>query len=381
MIMEKGERKFSGDEDFVRSLEPDYGASAEQAVSDDPKGPVVSQGQEDSDTSASGPASVDVKSYGAPKHHQNFHPHRKRRFEIVSIIFMVFLFVFLIFLSASTGTNPFVVLLSMMPTILTIVVALLIYESLADNRHVLWVLPLILSFVFNWYGKSSYTIFPNIDVDVLTALNVVLSFLYLVINYFALQQPIPKDKEVIIKEVVKEADIPFELTNFIASIEDKSKALNFVIGRVYNSYHGGSRALREKINMKQDWYDQFSQIPSDVDDIDFDALEKLVSKIEERLLMLNSTEREVFGDDCRHFKNLVRDEKGRDRIIDVLDRNDKDPVVSYYEGALQFCGKVRDYIAQRSVPEVKNDYVQRPDENVKKAAPRSSKWNWKRLFR
>jgi hypothetical protein len=82
---------------------------------------------------------------------------------------------------------------------------------------------------------------------------------------------------------------------------------------------------------------------------------------------------EIFGAEHKNFKNLVRDSAGKDKIIDVLDKNDKDPVKNYIEGALQFCGRVKDFMKKREAPVIENKYVIRPDEE-KKSAPRTSSW-------
>ncbi len=368
-------KKFSGSEDFAKSLEPDY-SSFETSSSSSNKSPVINS-VHSKNSSADSSVHHSFNNNSSNNSGSSLHP-RRRVFDFVSIIFLFLLLLFVFFLSASVDANPFIVFLSFLPVVLTIVFSLLIYESFSNNFHSLWVLPLILVFLFNWFGKGSYSLFSGIDVDVLSVLNLFVSYLFLLVVFLALRSP----SRVVERVVVKEKDVPFQLSDFIASIEDKSKALNFVIGRVYNAYHGGSRELREKINMKQEWYDEFSEIVRDPDNVDFAALEALISKIEDRLSRLTLPEKQVFGSAHKSFKNLVRDPHGNDRVIDVLDKNDKDPVFSYYEGALQFCGKVRDYIARRSVPEVKNDYVPRSDDSnvAKNSGSLSSGWSRVKKF-
>lgn len=306
--------------------------------------------------------------------------HRRKRFEIFAAIFLALLLFAVMFIAMSADSSPFIVLIAFTPTLFTVVIAMVVYEAHKDNKHILWGLPLVFSFAFYWLASNAHGIIAGIDVEVLTAMNVLFSFFYLIVNYFLLQKPAPKmrsEVRVVVKEREVEVEvIPEDLSKFIASIEDKGKALNFAIGRVYNAYHGGTKELRQKINIKQEWYDEFSQIPSDPKKIDLVSLSALISTIEARLRLLEKTEVEIFGSAHKSFKNLVRSNAGTDKVMDVLDKNDKDPVKSYVEGALEFCGKVKDYLSKNKAPEVKNEYVERPEEEKRKnPAPRSSTWN------
>lgn len=374
-------RSYSGSEDFAKSLEPSFKPYHEReahvvhklhSAAAKPRKPSLG------DQFKSALKKPVITTSKVTIHHPPPQPsphahHRRKRFELFAAFYLLLLLAGVMFLAASTDSGPFVVLLSFTPTLFTIIVAMIIYEAHRDNKHVLWAVPIVLIFAFNWYGRTAGGFFGTIDVDALTGLNVLAAFLYLIINYFLLQSKAPKAAgkvKVVEREVVKEV-IPEDLSKFIASVEDKGKALNFVVGRVYNAYHGGSKLLREKVNMRQEWYDQFSQIPADPAKVDFVVLKELISLIEKRLHLLEKSEAEVFGLEHKNFKNLVRKDDGSERVIDVLDKNDKDPVKSYVEGALQFCGKVQEFIAKRQAPEVKNKYVPREDEE-KQAAPRSS---------
>jgi hypothetical protein len=148
----------------------------------------------------------------------------------------------------------------------------------------------------------------------------------------------------------KDAD---EIETVIHSIEDKVKALNFVIGRVYSVYHGGSERLRNKIRIDKAWYAEFNTIDEK------DAARRraqaivLVGKIKDRLELLQQSERSVFGEETDKLKNIDHEPSGKDKIIDVLIRNDKDPVRTYYDGALSFCSDaIKKLTAGKSVDSV-----------------------------
>ena len=121
--------------------------------------------------------------------------------------------------------------------------------------------------------------------------------------------------------------------------------MNFVIGRVYNKYHGGSKQLREKISLKPEWYNEFSEALQNEAEPDRRRLLAVLNNIERQLAFMTSLEKEILHpDQIRELKNLDRDEDGNDKILDVLIKNDKDPVQAYYDGAKEFCLKLRDIL-------------------------------------
>ncbi|MBW2982920.1 hypothetical protein KY327_01300 [Candidatus Woesearchaeota archaeon] len=357
--MEK-KRSFSSSEEFAKSLEPHYNPQpSEEPATKMPGSPAQP-----------GPAKPAQRTPKKPRPADPHAPRRRKRFETVSGVFLFLLLFFVMLLAVSTDSGPFLVLIGLLPSVFTVVFGLLLYEASIDNRKALWVVPIFLVVLFYWYGESGTGIFADLDVGVLSALNLIASFLFLIVTTFILQAPVKTPVKKVVRPVVRPRDE--DLPSFIASIEDKGKALNFAIGRVYNAYHGGAKQLRDRIKIEQEWYDRFSHIPSDPSKVDFDALIVLIRKIESRLKLLEKTEAEVFGQAHKDFKNLIRDSAGKDRVIDVLDRNDKDPVKTYVEGALEFCGKVKDYARNRRAPGVENEYVGRDDGS---GAPRSSSWS------
>jgi hypothetical protein len=111
-----------------------------------------------------------------------------------------------------------------------------------------------------------------------------------------------------------------------------------VIGRVYSVKHGGSDELRKEIRIDAEHYNEFAELKNEKPDLRKPAATRLLRKIKERLELLQHPEIEVFGKrELSGLINLQREPEGRDAIIDVLMKNDKDPVSAYYQGALDFC--------------------------------------------
>ena len=134
-----------------------------------------------------------------------------------------------------------------------------------------------------------------------------------------------------------------ELKKVLQSVEDKCKVLNFAIGRVYSNKKGGSKDLREKIKVNKVWYNQISEAMKDGYNQKKDKNKIIlnIKKIRDRLERLHKTEKEIFGQEHNQLKNLKRSDDGSDKILHVLIKNDKDPVKTYYDGAVEFCERVK----------------------------------------
>ncbi len=266
-------------------------------------------------------------------------------FIILSIVFFI---IFVMILQLSTSVSLFLIVLGFSPTIISCLLVICLVET--SQRRILdfsWFFPVIFAIAFYVIGtRGEPWLFRGFDVPVLTALNTLLSvvfisFLHLTgtsgrrIKHKAIHRtmtPIP-DKN--IHPLFRSADIQ----TYIQSIEDKCKALNFAVGRVYSDKRGGSPELRNLIKINKEYYNAFSNIGSFSDAKTMSMVLELIRGITNALLLLNKTEHEVFGGRMHHLKNIQRDHYGNERILDVLIKNDEDPVQTYFDSALQFCAK------------------------------------------
>jgi len=279
----------------------------------------------------------------------------KALFEGFSLFAILILLVVTVFTSLNTGSSLLLVLIGFSPTLITIIFSIIIYEELAYSKVVMWFIPFVLTGLFFFVLTSQKFLNSNIEVGSLAAINIFLSLVYLTI-FFLFIKLIISEKKSRPKEIVKEKvkvihhhhaiPPPVSIQEYVASIEDKSKALNFVIGRVYNKYHGGTKEMRDRINVPSEWYNEFSDNLLNNKVKDKKKAVDIVEMIESRLNLLIKSETEVFGSQIDGLKNLIRTEDGSNTIIDVLVKNDKDPVISYYKGALEFCRKLKDTIAK-----------------------------------
>lgn len=276
-------------------------------------------------------------------------------------------------LSIETMAPPLIVFLSFCPTLATIIASLLFFSSGRTKYKIMvWSVPIFTCII--WYAVASsaqITILNKVDAANITILNFLLSIVYLLIlDLFdaidnLLIRPIEKriikaekelertEKEHIHrlvppKKAAAESHLENKITiheqeksieQYIQSIEDKAKALNFVIGRVYSNKHGGSDELRSLIRINKESYNVFAEIPPAQIANNLDTLRQAVYSIGERLNVMDKTEHEVFGSMHKNLNNLNRKDDGSQRIIDVMTQNDKDPVITYFKSAAEFCNK------------------------------------------
>lgn len=134
----------------------------------------------------------------------------------------------------------------------------------------------------------------------------------------------------------------FQIT--LRSIEDKCKALNFVIGRVYSDKHGASPEIRELLKIDKELYNLFSEISLDFKEHSVSHVYRIIHQLYQKVTLLEQPEKLLFELSPVPKIPIERDPAGNDRIIDVLVRNDKDPVMGYYEGAKEICTKLMRFL-------------------------------------
>lgn len=138
---------------------------------------------------------------------------------------------------------------------------------------------------------------------------------------------------------------PEKLDEYVQSIEDKVKAINFAIGRVYRASNGGNAGMRERLRILREWYNEFYQLKEEELDKEHAGKVKrakiLLHKINDRLKILSKKEKDVFSEkELSRLKNLARNPRGEDTVLEVLKKNDNDPVEHYYVSAIDFCDRI-----------------------------------------
>jgi hypothetical protein len=282
------------------------------------------------------------------------HPH-SRLLVIEAFIFLAFtLFLFFI-VGAATNANPAAVLLGFAPSIIfAIAVIALIQTDYFQPAYSWLVLVVTLVIAALVYFTVPSPLVQGIDAGTVLLMNAILSSVALAVFHQSYtheetvhEHDLPRVQHIthpvahatpIHTPVVHEHALHDEDVGAVVhSIEDKVKALNFVIGRVYSVYKGGTERMRSRIRIDKAWYEDFNRIDHADNNRRRAEAVVLLGKIHDRLSLLEKAERDVFGDEHSKLRNLARDPNGSDSIIDVLVRNDKDPVKQYYDGASTYC--------------------------------------------
>lgn len=227
----------------------------------------------------------------------------------------------------------FYVILGTLPTLVYIVINFVYLKEMERKHTLVWLLPMPLLIVFAVIGSLQTSIVQNIDWQSLTALNLVLCYVFAGFIVF-IGSP-PKKKRQAIKQNVEVTKETF--LESLRGIEDKCKTINFVVGRVYSDKKGGSKSIRDKIKFPREWYNTFSELTEDYDSSKKHELSVVLGKILDRLRVLQKKEKEVFELEDKPMIKIERAKQGNDQIIEVLRKNDADPVVTYYNSAIEVC--------------------------------------------
>ncbi len=265
----------------------------------------------------------------------------------IAVIF-VFYLALLTFLAVLLDASLPNVIVGFSPSLLTLILSIILLEKMkGKNIGIIWLLPLIFTTAFYMLAQQNIML-QQMDIPVLSALNLLVS--YILVAFLTTVGVLRVDKYIeqvrttkpIKQKPIKEVELeitPKKALEYIQSIEDKSKAINFVIGRVYRMSNGGTKEIRNEIKIKPEWYNEFSTLNENTLKEKRTHAKSLVKKIQDQLQKLLLTEKEVFKSEQKDLKNLKRKEDGSNKIIDVLKNNDKDPVEVYARSALEFCDK------------------------------------------
>ncbi len=132
----------------------------------------------------------------------------------------------------------------------------------------------------------------------------------------------------------------------LRTIEDKCKAINFVIGRVYGNRRGGAPSLRAKLRIPRDLYNAFSTMTADFKADDAKALLAVLDQLAAHLARLEQPERALLEAEDFRAGSAPREPSDR-RILDVL-AQDEDPVADYHAEAKEICLKLSEYLKTRA---------------------------------
>ncbi len=262
------------------------------------------------------------------------------------------------FMSIITETELSFTFIGMLPFLMYIISFFAIYNKGLVKTSTTWITPLVfpLMFYIVW-NTQTIDVVSRMEGGVVAVLNILFSYAYNGIIFLFLRKhhygELRKSRlahkamhykqkaeanQNIIEELRNELDHVKEQSkvnsdNFsvkLRGIEDKCKAINFTIGRVYSDKRGGSKDIRAKLRIQKELYNQFSQITADIKKHHIDYLLDILSKLYTELTALELKERQVLG-------QRVLDKYKDEQIITILAINDNEPVLESYTEAKEVC--------------------------------------------
>ncbi len=298
----------------------------------------------------------------------------------------------LLYLSSLTDTSIFIVIIGMFPLLLYTVLFLILNKKKKVNGIVLWFTPILFAVIF--YFMEYYNLIAELKEMDLITLGILNVFIAYIINLLLLfihkfprvvktnksfstkkvktekksikpinvkkivkkntdyknilqkyDQQLVQDKSIItqLKTKIQEYENYFKITQekfqkTIRSVEDKCKAINFVVGRVYSDKNGGDKDVRDFLRIDRELYNTFSEIANDFNDKQAKEVYNILNEICKKLSFYELTEKDIFSN------KLIHSNKMNEKIIEILSRLDKDPVRDYYTETQTICKDLINYL-------------------------------------
>jgi len=291
------------------------------------------------------------------------------------IIALLLWVILIIFLSIITISSPFNTLVGLSPVLLTIIVTYILVDKYHLESGFLMIFPIIFTGVLLMLGVAH--LLDGMEYPTLCSVNIIFGLLFEVavtVHYGILRRERKVKIEQINEEMKEEKKLAIKLDDeegvksFVSSIEDKSKAINAVIGRVYSVKHGGTEFLRKKIRIDAEDYNEINELQAQPHEKRRILAIELLRKIKDKLDLLSKPEKEVFDKaEMKQFLHIGRNSDGNDRILDVLINNDKDPIKQYYDGALEFCDNALDDLVANELETMKQKSAERKKRKIERA--------------
>ena len=293
---------------------------------------------------------------------------------LIIVSFILYLTV-IVLLSIVSQTSFTLVFIGTIPLLLYLVVFFLIYTHKNIEGNIIWILPLVFPVLFYYIWMAGVVpIISKMEGLEVAVMNILFSYALNVFLILVYKIPKQKEKRIVRKEknlkqeIQKKAEYHRKATEYhqqekeelkkelekykaalevtkqnfavnLRSIEDKCKALNFTIGRVYSTKKGGNEKIRGKLKIDKALYNKFSEITSNFDATYARNLLELLEKLWIQFKTLEMTEKEAIN-------KSIHAQNGEERVIDILEYKDKDPAHEYFFEAKEVCDRIMAYLKE-----------------------------------
>lgn len=263
----------------------------------------------------------------------------------------------LILFATISGESDFsAIFMGFLPLLFYAITAMYLINQKRIQEYTIWIVPLLylLAFYVAWMIGN----FPGMDVPSLIIWQIII--IVILNSILFIQNPFPQLKthiqqkqqhnqqlhqkqqqiQALQAKLAQHQISEKNLTLNLRSIEDKCKGINFVIGRVYADKKGGNENIRKLLHIPRDLYNRFSEISNDPRHRR--EILDIIRRVYEKLLLYDMPENRLFTISSQ--SELERDQNGNDRIVDVLGKNDNDPVIEYIDETKQICTRLIEFL-------------------------------------
>jgi hypothetical protein len=227
-----------------------------------------------------------------------------------------------------------------------------------QNKQFFWIMPLLFPTLF--YISSLFVDYGTLDVASITFWQIVfIALLHAVLSTYQTQEQKElhhakthvkhleekisqaqqnahyyEQQAQLTAQKVKELEsiTQSNVQTFFRGVEDKCKAMNFVIGRVFSDKKGGSATIRSHLQIPRDIYNEFSKLSITFEKKD--EILSLLTSLYNKLLVLEMPMYDVPQLSSSHHQ----------RVIEYLASNDTDPVQTYFDECKAITVKLIEYI-------------------------------------
>lgn len=266
---------------------------------------------------------------------------QERHAMVISLIIYITTLISLAFLAQANLFNVFIGTLPI-PIYLG-----MIFFFPEKRPWMLWVFPIFINFLYLFFWQApSFDVLRQIDGPILAVFNILVCYL---INAFFSIFTIPEVTRVHRTRDIPEETPPQEITiNYVEkkdelksslrSIEEKCKAINFVIGRVYSNKRGANGTERAKIKIRRELYNNFSDIVQNFTPNKVPEVTSIIRQIQAQLQVFNSKSEDVIKLRANALMPMHVDSE--DTVLQTLAKNDKDPIEDYHKETMEICERL-----------------------------------------
>jgi len=261
------------------------------------------------------------------------------------VISFIGLFLYQLMSGLNTEDQGIRLLVTFLPSIASVIFVVFFLEIFKEKASkIILIVPVVMTGIFYYVG-TVYNTLPNINMAQASLLNLVISYIFIIaiasmgigkttfleigdINYRI------KNFKMEEKRLGRTLMRPRErLKAIINEININLPKINDIVLSVYSAKNKAAPDVRRMLTISQKHLNELMDLDSDSAPNKY-LVRKLLTTLEMYVRNICKREYELLGPSANKLKINIRDEQGRDRIIDVLTHNSTEPVLEYFRTSI-----------------------------------------------